>query len=459
MKPVIAILLVLSSGSAHAASLMAGPMVSHTTTSEATIWVETDKPAKITVTYWSQSGEGATLVRDVAKGKTATTHPHTGTVKLTGLRAGTGVHYEVTVDGELIRPLSPQTFRTMPALQRRANDPDDLTAFSVAFGSCLNPTTQPQQPIFREMLQHRPSAFLFIGDINYMPESESHYGTDPELVRYAMAGYHRDVRHVPEVGAVMASTPSYGIWDDHDFGPGNSDRTFTFRDETLAIYKRYWPNSGAGSGATAGIFHKFQIADVEFIMLDDRYHRDPNKAEDRRTMFGDGQMVWLKESLKASTATFKVIANGNSMMVDFHRRNELWDNFGTERDDFIAWLFEEDINGVFFLAGDWHVGTLNKKYDEGYDYPLFELLSSNAAVRTDPIEDRTRTGWRENAQSASKRVRDYNFGLLRFAGRKGERTVSLRIVDEHGNVRIEQVLSETDLQEERSEDELPSTEF
>ena len=168
-------------------------------------------------------------------------------------------------------------------------------------------------------------------------------------------------------------------------------------------------------------------------------------------MFGDGQMVWLKESLKASTATFKVITNGNSMMVDFHRRNELWDNFGTERDDFIAWLFEEDINGVFFLAGDWHVGTLNKKYDEGYDYPLFELLSSNAAVRTDPIEEGTRTGWRSNAQSASKRVRDYNFGLLRFAGRKGERTVSLRIVDEHGNVQIEQVLSETDLREERSE--------
>ena len=115
----------------------------------------------------------------------------------------------------------------------------------------------------------------------------------------------------------MATTPSYGIWDDHDYGPNNSDRTFSYREETLEMYRRYWPNSGGGTSQTKGIFHKFRIADVEFFMLDDRYHRDPNEAEDRKTMFGQGQIDWLKASLKASTATFKVIANGNSMVVDF----------------------------------------------------------------------------------------------------------------------------------------------
>ena len=63
----------------------------------------------------------------------------------------------------------------MPAMQPRRNDSTYVADFSVGFGSCLNPGTQPMQPAFAEVLQHRPNAFLFIGDINYMPGRSSHY--------------------------------------------------------------------------------------------------------------------------------------------------------------------------------------------------------------------------------------------------------------------------------------------
>ena len=447
MKVWVGIVVCLMASKSGAAELITGPMVGHTTTSTAEIWMETDKPANIRVGYWTVgAGEKRVLVRQVATGQTEKTHPHTGTVTLTGLAPLARVHYDVFVDGRIIRSLTPQTFSTMPP-EASENDPDAIATFTVAFGSCVNPTTQPLQSVFREALQHRPVAFLFIGDINYMPGRASEYETDRETVRWTMAGYHREARQVPEVRALMASTPSYGIWDDHDFGPNDSDRTFTFREDTLEIYRRYWPNSGGGAGRTKGVFHSFRIADVEFFMLDDRYHRDPNHAEDRRTMFGDGQMAWLKAGLEASSATFKVIANGNSMVVDYYSRSELWDNFGTERDDFIEWMFEKNISGVFFLAGDWHVGTLNKHYEKGDDYPLFELLSSNAAVRKDPVSVRPKEGWRRNPQSDAPYFTGQNFGTLSFSGRKGERKVSLRIVDEHGTVQIEQLLSEADLRE------------
>ena len=163
-------------------------------------------------------------------------------------------------------------------------------------------------------------------------------------------------------------------------------------------------------------------------------------------MFGQGQIDWLKASLKASTATFKVIANGNSMVVDFTGRGERWDNFGTERDDFLKWMFAEAITGVVFIAGDWHVGTLNRLYREGQDtYPLFELLSSNAAVRTDPIVQRPRSGWRRNPQSIATDYPGFNFGLLRFSGPKGNRELTMKIVDEDGNAQIKYVLGESDL--------------
>jgi hypothetical protein len=80
-----------------------------------------------------------------------------------------------------------------------------------------------------------------------------------------------------------------------------------------------------------------------------------------------------------------------------------------------------------------------------HGYPLFELLSSNAAVRTESIGIRPKQGWRRNPQSDAPYYRGDNFGMLQFSGGKGERQVALQIIDEHGKVQIEQVLSESDL--------------
>lgn len=128
------------------------------------------------------------------------------------------------------------------------------------------------------------------------------------------------------------------------------------------------------------MFHSFQIADVEFFLLDDRYHRDPNFAEDRATMLGAGQLSWVKENLKSSSATFKVIGNCGSLTSYF--ATEAWSQFGSERDDFLEWMFSEGITGVFFISGDWHVGTLNRLHRPQDGYPLYELVSFNTAVNS-----------------------------------------------------------------------------
>ena len=162
-------------------------------------------------------------------------------------------------------------------------------------------------------------------------------------------------------------------------------------------------------------------------------------------MFGEGQLEWLKAKLKSSTATFKVIASGGTAVVD--ETGETWANFGDERNEFFSWLFAENITGVFFLAGDWHSGVLHRLDRPGFDYPLYELMSSNLAVRRrnpDPTPDGSsnRGG---GPQSAAPYVNDYNFGLLRFVGEKGKREVYLQIVDDSGKIRISQLLSEENL--------------
>lgn len=433
---------------AQAASLISGPLVGHTTTTSATIWVETDNAATVRIDYWVEPRImfhrtfKEPMSRGSSEARTESTFPYTGTIALSDLPPGRLVYYDVYVDGTIVAPRTVQAFPLMPPESILETEPDRITEFTVAFGSCNLPARVPVQSIWSQVARFRPAAFLFIGDNNYMPGKAEGFDLPEAGAREIMSLYHRRFRQVPGLRDIVATTPSYGIWDDHDFGPNNSDRTFKWRDLAIETFRRYWPNPYPESSDTPGVFHSFQIADVEFFMLDNRSHRDPNEAEDRSTMFGEGQLEWLKAKLKSSTATFKVIASGGTAVVD--ETGETWSNFGDERDRFFAWLFEEDITGVFFLAGDWHSGVLHRLNRPGFDYPLYELMSSNLAVRRRNPDPTPGGGALRGGgpQSAAPYVRDYNFGLLRFVGEKGNREVYLQIIDDTGKIRISQLLSE-----------------
>jgi alkaline phosphatase D len=426
------------------AQLLSGPMVGHTTSSEATIWVETDIPAEVKVHYWFDSG-AQPVVRGTAAGKTDREAPHVGTIKLEGLSPRAQVHYELEINGRAVRPETVQSFIMMPAQESSAN-------FKVAFASCMNPIRVPIQPVWTQVGVFRPDVLLLIGDNNYMPNRPEAYEAPQSTISYALARYHRYLRDLPGLRSILSSTPTYGIWDDHDFGPNNSDRTFRWRELTLDLFKKYWPNPAAGTAKTAGAFFSFKIADVEFFMLDDRYHRDPNDAPDRKTMLGAEQLAWFKEQLKASTATFKVVVNGHTTTIDRKDRAEYWANFGNEREEFLEWMFSENINGVFFISGDWHVGSLSRIDFSDKGYPLYELISSNAGVHS--VEaDNNLYSYNRQITGHNRRfdgpiindIQDYNFGLLEFSGTGENRSVTLKIVDHHGEVRVAHRLTKKDL--------------
>ena len=214
---------------------------------------------------------------------------------------------------------------------------------------------------------------------------------------------------------------------------------------SLEVFRRYWPNAGAGSDGIPGIFYSFTIADAEFFMLDNRYYRDPNEAPDRQTMFGKEQLKWLRDGLRTSNATFKVVASGGTVLAE-GTKFENWQHFGSERDDFLAWMFAEGVAGVFFLAGDWHVGTVNRLYRPQDGYPLTEFISSNTSI------DFLRFNTEEPGDVSPKYDRPegsvfggVNYGALHFSGPENERTVTFRVIDRKGLVRIEESLHANEL--------------
>jgi alkaline phosphatase D len=435
----------------YPAQLLSGPMVGPATSTSASVWLETDRPAEVAVHYWVEHGSDP-LVRGTATVRTNAEAPHVGVAALEPLPERGLVHYELAIDGRTVRPQTPQAFQLPPA-------PNASSSFSVAFASCTNPIRVPVQPIWTQIGVYRPDVLLLIGDNNYMPMQAGAYEAPDSTMRYAMARYHRFLRDLPGLRSVIATTPTYAIWDDHDFGPNNADRTFARRDMSLDLFKRYWPNPGAGTPETPGVFYSFQIGDAEFFMLDDRYHRDPNESPTRSTMLGAGQLTWLKNALSASEARFKVIVGGHTLTIDRGDNQEYWARFGSERDDFLRWMFGEDIGGVFFLSGDWHVGSLSRIEFPEDGYPLYELISSNAGVSSVEADDHQHSYHRQTTGHSRRfegpiisDIRDYNFGLLDFSGEGEDRSVLLRLIDHRGEVRVAHRLVPADLQAPSSED-------
>src|SRR5690606_14334254 len=74
--------------------------------------------------------------------------------------------------------------------------------------------------------------------------------------------------------------PFNWIWDDHDFGPDDGDKTTVSRGPKNQAYRELMPHYPLPSSTDEGIWHSFVIGDVLHIMTDLRTDRDPNSDAD-----------------------------------------------------------------------------------------------------------------------------------------------------------------------------------
>ena len=126
-------------------------------------------------------------------------------------------------------------------------------------------------------------------------------------------------------------------------------------------------------------FFKFSWGEVDFFVVDGRYHRSPDKTPDdaKKRMLGDAQFNWLLEGLKASRAKFKVIASGSTLD---HSKGDGWRIYTFSRHRLFDSIKSNRINGVVYMSGDIH-NSLVWQHPEStrVGYPLVEVISSGIA--------------------------------------------------------------------------------
>ena len=374
--------------------LMEGPMVGAVTPGSISFWGRASGEFDVVVEYSTDPAFAAT--RQSAPVRATAASDFTVRVAVEGLEPGTRYHYRMLVDGIADRyRLTPFATHTAPA---------GMAPFRLAFGSCARHQLDAEQPVFRAIAAAEPDVFFWLGD-NIYADSAS---------EWVFAEDYRRQRSVASTLPLMRSVPQLAIWDDHDFGLNNSDRTSPVREASLAAFRDYWANPSYGLPDGPGIYFQYAYGGVDFFMLDGRYHRAPNTDPDgpEKSFLGKRQGEWLRDSLLASRAPFKVLACGSGWSSEDGPTGDTWGAFLAERNALFDFIRDNGIEGVFLISGDTHYGEVNAiPWSERGGYDLYDLVSS-------PLAQGTGTSFLDGEPELRIRLpyfRTVNFGLLDFA--------------------------------------------
>jgi alkaline phosphatase D len=146
-------------------------------------------------------------------------------------------------------------------------------------------------------------------------------------------------------------------------------------------------------------------------------------------MFGKEQLQWLLDGLSSSTATFKIVANGNQVLNPSTGGETLF-NYRRDYDALLKYIKENKISGVVFLSGDRHLTELVVLKDTAF-YPLYDYTSSSLTAGLSSFKDA------DNPHVVpGTLVNDaHNFGILRFSGPRTDRVLTMECWDHTGRLR------------------------
>jgi alkaline phosphatase D len=419
---------------AEAPAPTAGPMIGHATDKSVRVWMQFPVAGAVTVNVSDlQTHRTVAGLRVGLEGPI----PFVCDIPISELAPNRTYHMDVKFDGEAV---------TLPApdpILRTAPPPGEEETFSIACGSgiLISPFAAPagttpagtapakptpaftphKLPIFRAITDQKPRAFLFLGNVGTLPAKLDDFPSTHRAAFRFIADFHSALRREPDLQPLFRSTSCYGIFSDRDFGPANCDATYVFAQESLVAFQRFWPNPDWGTPENPGCYCTFSLGDADFFLLDTRTFRTA------KTFLGAPQIAWLQNSLKASRATFKILAAPCTLWGDDpeHPDADSWTRFPAECDNFLRWLGDNRIAGIVALTGNHASGALTQFVPDPathLKYPLFTLATS--------------TLYRAHDDAGPANT----FGTLDFAGVREHRSLTLRLREENGKPRLEQVL-------------------
>jgi alkaline phosphatase/alkaline phosphatase D len=212
-------------------------------------------------------------------------------------------------------------------------------------------------PSFEAMAKLRPDFFIGTGDIVYYDNPLRLAKTIPQLRRC----WHEQFRF-PRMIEFFRSVPAYWSKDDHDFRFNESDNTNDhppLPQTGIDMFREQLPMLPKGSDKPTYRTHRIS-KDLQIWLSEGRDYRSPNEMADgpEKSLWGLQQREWLKKTLQASDAKWKILISPTPMVgpddlkkIDNHADVS---GFRYEANDFFAWLKENQIDDFIVICGDRH---------------------------------------------------------------------------------------------------------
>ena len=429
--------------SAEAAKLRAGPMAGAAYMRGVKLWMQADVASLAVIEYWDTAATQKIL--RTPPQKLIADEDFVGQFTIGGLEPGLTYGYRVKIDGKVQEVGQSLIFRTQTLWKWRTDAPD----WKLALGSCAYTNEaaydRPGKPyggppanlnIYDSIARQKPDMMLWAGD--YLYHREVDYDSEWGM-RYR---WNRE-RGMREVQRLLQTGNHYAIWDDHEFGPNDSNASFVLKGESLKLFKRFVANPSFGLPEAPGTFGNFLFNDAEFFLTDNRYYRDSDLLQaDDKSMLGPAQLRWLKNALLGSDSPVKFIVVGSQVTNNTMTIYEGWHKFPRERDDFFKFLVDHKIEGVMFLSGDQHFTELLKTKRLNA-YPLYELTCSSLTAGSHS-DDGTNKINPDIVPGTFTQPR--NFCTIDFSGKLKERKLTVRSFSTEGEKLWEKDIALSELQ-------------
>ncbi|HWO57731.1 MAG TPA: alkaline phosphatase D family protein [bacterium] len=300
-------------------------------------------------------------------------------LSLSGLAPSTRYFYAIEIDGA-VDTLKRGEFTTMP--------PDGAAIFTIALGSCAS--TGSNHAVFQTIRGHRPLLFLHTGDFHYQNIAVN----DASLFRAAYA----TVLAAPNQSALYRSTAIDYIWDDHDYGPNNSDSTAPGRSASRLTYQEQVPHYPLpAGGGDVPIYHTFAIGRALFIVTDSRSERSPASAVDdaSKTMLGATQKAWFKQTLLDAQGVYPLKVWVNTLPWIGLTGDDGWHLYTNERREISDFIKDNRITGLCMLSGDAHMLAIDDGTNSDYatgggaGFPVFHAaaLDRTGSIKGGPYSE------------------------------------------------------------------------
>lgn len=393
----------------------------------ATLWSRADRPARMIAEY--ATTESFTDARRIEGPFALEATGFTSRLRLDGLPPAQTIFYRIAYadlsDANATSDWVQGSFRTPSPAE--ADVSFVWSADTVGQGWGINPEIGGMT-IYEAMRSLAPDFFVHCGDTIYADDPLAPEKTLPDgriwtnvmtEAKSRVAETLADFRgnHLynfldANLRRFNAEVPTIALWDDHDvldnwYWQRRLDEDPRYGEKDVGVlaqraeraFREFMPLADGLDGPMR-LYRKFSFGPrLDLFRLDMRSFRAPNgpnrqeKAGSNTAFLGIEQIVWLKQTLKASTATWKIIAADMPLglvVYDDWRRKSGFEAVANADDgpplgreleiaDLLSFIRREDIRNVHWITADVHYPATHR-YDPGraafQDFtPFYEFVS------------------------------------------------------------------------------------